>query len=208
MARGAAKVTGPSLNLGLRPQLRDMLSLMAKAMAGDLLWVVTGYHNESTDRKQSTAAAWTYDFYVELQTADGEVHTWFNKAIANGVSIADAGGGTASIPSTTLTIVDGCAKITVSGTAAAWAEGETFTLTVAAATILGVACAEKTGVVTFTDTVNPSYSPSLSPSASPSKSPSKSPSVSPSASPSKSPSVSPSASPSVSPSASPSVSPS
>jgi hypothetical protein len=204
MARGTTAVPAPALNLGLRPQLRDMFELMGKAMSGDLLWVVT----PATARKSDTTSAWTYDFYVELQTAAGETHTWFSDAIATGVSIGDTGGGTATITSTTLTIVDGVAKITVSGDAATWAAGETFTLTVAQATILGYTVTQATGVVTFSSEDYPSYSPSVSPSVSKSISPSVSPSLSPSISPSVSPSLSPSVSPSKSPSKSPSVSPS
>lgn len=199
MARGTTIVPAPAYNLGIRPQLRDVFELMAKALSGDMVWVCT----PAAYSKVATAVTWTTDFYVELQTAAGEVHTWFNKAIASGVSIGDAStAGTATIPSTTLTIVDGAATITVTGDTNAWLAGETVTLTVAAAVIMGTTVAEKTGVLTFSVQ---SLSPSPSPSASPSKSPSLSPSASPSVSPSKSPSASPSLSPSVSPSASPSA---
>ena len=87
----------------------------------------------------------------KLQTASGEVHTWFNDAIATGNSIADdSTAGTATIASTTLTIVDGKATVVVTGDVAAWLDTETDTYTVAEATILGYTIAAKTSVETFT----------------------------------------------------------
>lgn len=127
--------------------LRDAMVLRDKALSGDLVWVLT----PSTAAPVPTAAAWTRDVLVELKTAAGEVHTWFSDAIATGVSIADdSTAGTASITSTTLTIVNGKAVITVSGDEAAWLDTETDTLTVAEATVLGYTVAAKTSVETFT----------------------------------------------------------
>ena len=131
---------------GMAPQERNYEDLVAKAMAGDMVWTVT----PATKSTAATAAAWTRKVLVELKTAAGEVHEWFNKAITTGVSIADtSAAGTASITSTTLTIVDGKAEITVSGNAAAWNAAETDTLTIAAATIMGYTVASKTSVETF-----------------------------------------------------------
>ena len=132
--------------LGIQPSVRDQLILRDKALSGDMLWVLT----PATVTSAPTAAAWTRTVVVELQTAAGEVHTWFNDAIATGNSIADDGGGTASIVSTTLTIVDGKATVVVSGTEATWADTETDTYTVAEATILGYTVGAKTSVETFT----------------------------------------------------------
>lgn len=147
MAAGKVIAPGALRNLALKPAARDYLSLIEKAMAGDLIWVLT----PATLSTPATALAWTRSVLVELQTAAGEVHTWFNKAITSGVSIGDtSGAGTASIVSTTLTIVNGKAVIVVSGDAASWAAAETDTLTVAQATILGYTVAQKTSVETFT----------------------------------------------------------
>ena len=132
---------------GIQPELKPEIVLRDKAMAGDLVFVVT----PATVAPAPTNAAWTRTVVVELKTAAGEVHTWFNKAIANGVSIGDTStAGTASIPSTTLTFVDGRAEVVVSGTEAAWLATETDTLTIAQATILGYTVASKTSVETFT----------------------------------------------------------
>jgi hypothetical protein len=122
-------------------------ALMAKAMSGDLVFVVS----PATVNRAATGAAWQRTVTISLKTAAGAVHTWFNKAIATGVSIGDdSTAGTASIPSTTLTFVNGVATVVVSGDAQAWLAAETDTLTVAAAVILGVTVPGVTSVQTFT----------------------------------------------------------
>lgn len=127
--------------------LGGLLDLLASAMSGDLVFVVT----PATCGKAATSSAWTRTVNIELQNAAGEVQTWFSKAITTGVSIADvSSAGTASIPSTTLTFVEGRATVVVSGNAAAWLQNDTDTLTVAQATILGYTVASKTSVETFT----------------------------------------------------------
>ena len=131
--------------IGIQPAVRDYLDLMNKAMSGDMVWVVTPATLDTT----ATDAAWTRTVHVELQNALGEVHSWFNDAIATGNSIADDGGGTASIVSTTLTIINGKADVVISGTEATWAADETDTYTVTEATILGYTIAAVTSVETF-----------------------------------------------------------
>lgn len=131
----------------IQPAIRDELKLRDKAMAGDLIFVVT----PATLTSAPITGAWTRTVVVELKTASGEVHEWFNKAITTGVSIGDTStAGTATIPSTTLTFVNGRASVVVTGSAHAWLNAETDTLTVAQATILGYTVASKTSVETFT----------------------------------------------------------
>ena len=133
--------------IGVDPQLRKYLDQVQKALAGDIVWVVS----PSTVAPVPTSSAWTRTVYIELQSADGEIHEWFSDAIASGVSIADTStAGTASIASTTLTVVNGRASVVVSGDEADWLNTETDTLTVAEATILGYTVAAKTSVETFT----------------------------------------------------------
>lgn len=132
--------------LGLSPKLRGAIDLRDKAMAGDMVIVVT----PATKSSAAVSAAWTRDVVIEVQTAAGEVHDWLDKSIANGVSIADtSSAGTATIASTTLSLVKGRAVVTVTGSNNAWLAADTDTLTVAAATILGYALASKTSVETF-----------------------------------------------------------
>jgi hypothetical protein len=148
MARGSTNVPPPAMDLGLKPADRNQLALFAKAMAGDMVLVVT----PATDTPAPTSAAWTQDFYIELQTAAGEVHTWFNKTVTSGVSVGDTStAGTASIsPAANNVFVDGVSKVTMSGDAQAWLNTETATLTVAQLVLLGYTLAQKTGVLTFT----------------------------------------------------------
>ena len=132
--------------LGFSPELRAETRIKDKAMAGDMVFVVT----PATVTTSATSAAWTRTVRVELKTAAGELHEWFDKAIATGVSIADTStAGTATIASTTLTFVNGQATVVVSGDAAAWLATETDTLTIAAATVMGYTVASKTSVETF-----------------------------------------------------------
>ena len=126
--------------------LGGVVKTLASAFSGDLVFVVS----PATATPAPRSTAWTRTVYISLQNAAGEVHTWFNKAIATGVSIGDTStAGAASIPSTTLTFVEGRASVVVSGDAQAWLNAETDTLTIAQATILGYTVAAKTSVETF-----------------------------------------------------------
>jgi len=132
---------------GVKPQLREYLSVMEKALAGDIVMVI----DPETVAPVPTSAAWTRNVLVSIQTASGEVHDWLNKAYATTASIGDTStAGTASIAATTLTIVDGEAVIVVSGDAEDWLNTETDTLTIANITVLGVTVTGGTSVETFT----------------------------------------------------------
>jgi len=147
VARGKTDVPPAALDQGLK-NAQDQLTLFGRAMAGDMVMVVT----PATGVPKPTGLAWTQDFYVELRDSDGEIHTWFNKTVANQLSVGDTSlAGVASIsPAANAVWVDGTCKVTMSGTAAAWLNGDTATLTVAAMTIAGQTLAQKTGVLTFT----------------------------------------------------------
>ena len=132
---------------GIKPQQRDYDALVGKAMSGDLVFVVT----PATATPAPTAAAWEQDIAVELQSAAGETHEWFNKTITTSIAASDASSaGTASMESTTLAFVNGRATATLKGNAAAWLATETATATVAQQTVLGYTVAAKTCVLTFT----------------------------------------------------------
>ena len=132
--------------LGIQPALRNELSVRDKAFSGDIVWVVT----PSTVVVVPTEVDWTRTVVVELQTAAGEVHTWFSDEIASGNSIANTGDGTASIVSEILTIVNGRAEVVVSGIDG-WDNTDTDTYTVTEATILGYTVSAVTSKETFED---------------------------------------------------------
>jgi len=133
--------------MGIAPQQREYDEQVAKGMSADMLFVVT----PATTTRVATAATWSQPIIVELQSASGRVHTWFNKTIATAIAASDASAaGTASMASTTLTFVDGKATATLIGSAAAWLDTETATATVAQHSILGTTVAAKTCVVTIT----------------------------------------------------------
>lgn len=133
--------------LGVQPELREYLGAVEKAMSGDIVMVI----EPETVAPAPTSAAWTRNVKISIQTATGEVHTWLNAAYTTTLSIADTStAGTASIVSTTLTIVNGEAIVVVSGDAADWLDTETDTLTVGNITVLGVTVTGGTSVETFT----------------------------------------------------------
>lgn len=125
----------------------EELTLLEKAMSGDLVMVI----DPETVTPAPTAAAWTRTVLVSIQTAAGEVHQWLNQAYTTTASIADTStAGTASIASTTLTLVNGQAAIVVSGDAADWLDTETDTLTIGNITVMGYTVTGGTSVETFT----------------------------------------------------------
>ncbi len=129
-----------------------------KAQSGDIVLKVT----PATTTPAPTAAAWTQAVVITLETADGEVHEWYNGTVT--IAIGDTStAGTASIsPTAGATYMNnGSLTVTISGNAAAWLNSETATLTVSATdqdpaggttdlSICGWAVASKTCVITFT----------------------------------------------------------
>jgi hypothetical protein len=132
---------------GVAPDLRQDVNTMAAALAGDITMSIT----PTTVTPSPTSAAWTRNVVISLQTAGGDVHTWLDKAYTTTLSIGDtSSAGTASIVSTTLTLVNGEATVVVSGDAADWLNTETDTLTVGNITVAGITVTGGTSVETFT----------------------------------------------------------
>jgi hypothetical protein len=110
----------PARNLSGVLTANEQANLTAKAMSGDIVLSIL----PATTTRAATAAAWTRKVTVKALTAAGELHSWLNAAYATKAAIADtSSAGTATIASTTLTLVNGAAEITVSGDAAAWLAG-------------------------------------------------------------------------------------
>ena len=122
--------------------------MLQEALKGDILFVVSPVAVTPVPIN----AAWTRDVFISVENAAGEVHEWFSEEIASGLSIADvSSAGTASIVSTTLSIVNGQAKVVVSGSDNDWVNADTDTLTVEEYTgFASETLAEKTSVETFT----------------------------------------------------------
>jgi hypothetical protein len=124
--------------LGIQPELRAYLTHMENVASGGLKWVLT----PSTVSTTPLATAWTRSVLVQLQDDEDVVCDWYTADIATGNSIADtSSAGTASIVSTTLSIVEGEATVVVSGDAQAWLGGtsqvETITCTAGESTGAG-----------------------------------------------------------------------
>ena len=130
---------------GLSPN--QQIDQMARAMSGNLAITIS----PETVAPVPTAAAWTRDVVISVVDSAGDVQEWINGAYTSILSIADTStAGTASIASTTLTLVNGKATVTVSGDAEAWLNTETDTLTVANVSIMGYTVTGGTSVETFT----------------------------------------------------------
>jgi hypothetical protein len=118
-----------------------------EAMSGDLVFTASpatlGTVNTVAD------AGTTRTVQVALKNAAGNVHEWFNKAITTGVAVSDTTTPEPTILSTTLTFVNGLASVVITYPTGAYDAGETVTLTVAAATILGETVASVTSVDTL-----------------------------------------------------------
>lgn len=117
---------------------------MISGMNGDII-----NSRPATGSLAATAAIWTKSFDVTLTDTEGNVHTWVNQTQSSKVTIADTSvAGVASLASAHLVFVDGKAKVTISGTAAAWLAAETVTVTIASMTINGVTVTGGTHIIT------------------------------------------------------------
>jgi hypothetical protein len=123
------------------------LGVVWAAMAGDMTMVIA----PETAAPAPTSAAWTRDVRISIKDSAGNVHKWLTADYTTTLSIADTStAGTASIASTTLSLFEGEAVVTVSGDAADWLDTETDTLTVGNLTIMGYTVTGGTSVETFT----------------------------------------------------------
>lgn len=131
---------------GVSPVVKGEFALRDLAMAGDMVIVI----DPETVTPVPTTEAWTRNVNIQVQTAAGAKHTWLDMTVASILSVGDTGGGTATIVTTTIALVEGEITVVVSGDAATWANGETDTLTVANMTIMGYTVTGGTSVETFT----------------------------------------------------------
>jgi len=123
---------------------------LLKGLAGDYVIVC----DPATTTPEPTSEAWTQEVVVTLETADGEVHTWYNgpiKLAIDDTSIA----GTASIDPAAgeHNMTNGKLTVTVSGDAKDWLNGDTVTLTVSDPDTSGFGgwtASDATFVATFT----------------------------------------------------------
>ena len=118
-----------------------------EAMSGDLVFNAS----PATLGTVNTAAdgGTTRTVRVSLQNAAGNVHEWFNKTITTCVTLTDATTPTPTILSRDVTFVNGLASVVITYPAGAYDVGETVTLTVESATILGETVAAVTSVDTL-----------------------------------------------------------
>lgn len=139
---------------GFQLELRKEIALRDKAMSGDMVLVV------SPATLGSSAAAvnavidgddekFTRDVRIELQAANGDVHTWFDGTFAIAATKSSGSGAIAIAGGlSNATLKNGVAVVTLEYTGE-WAEADTTTLTVTGGTKLGYTISNKTSVDTL-----------------------------------------------------------
>lgn len=124
----------------------ENIDLLGSAINGDLTIVIT----PATVNRDATSESWSRTVNIKVVDSDGNNHLWLTQDFATTLSIADTStAGTASITSTTLSLVEGEADVVVSGDAQDWLATETDTLTVGNLTINGNTVTGGTSVQTF-----------------------------------------------------------
>ena len=124
---------------------------MMEAMSGDMVFVC-----DPATVDTELANVGTRTVTIELQNAAGDVHTWFNKTVANGLTIAEStnGDGVVSFASGSADTTEDA--VFVNGVATdivydklTWAADDTGTLTMAETVILGYTIAAATSIETI-----------------------------------------------------------
>jgi len=134
-------------NIGIAPQIRDMVKQRDKALSGDIVFSLTL-------EGDAPAAGTGFDaipIRIAVEDAAGNVHDWFNKTITTtALAVTTVGDGAATqAPATTCVIENGVGEVVVTGTAT-WAEDDTFVVAIPDTTILGYTVAGNDITVTCT----------------------------------------------------------
>jgi hypothetical protein len=130
------------------------LNLLVKAMGGDMVFKCTP-ETAAPSAAAAAAADVEYTVTVTLETADGEVHSWYNGPVKVAISDDDStGNATISPAAGERNMTDGSLDVVVTLPKAAWTAGSAVTLTVsdpetAGTGICGWAVADETFVATL-----------------------------------------------------------
>jgi hypothetical protein len=146
-------MSGITTREGLQLELRREIALRDKALSGDLVLSVSpatlGSSAAAVNAAIGGAAAkFTRTVVIELQAANGDVHTWFDGTFA--IAATKSSSGTVAIAGgiSVATLVNGRAVVTLEYTGT-WASADTQTLTVTGGTKLGYTVSNKTSVDTL-----------------------------------------------------------
>lgn len=139
---------------GIQLELRNEVALRDKALSGDMVLVLSPATLGSSAAAVNAAigganAKFTRDVVIELQAANGDVHTWFDGTFAIAATKTSVAGVIAIAGALTVaTFVNGRTTITLEYTGT-WAAADTATLTVTGSTKLGYTITNKTSVDTL-----------------------------------------------------------
>lgn len=150
-----SKIDGYNDNSYVQPDFWRYMAQKEKGMGGDIVAAATPATPGSSAAAVAAAiggaaAKFTRTVTIKLQDAAGNVHDWFNGQLGITIAEVTAGDGVAAIAAgaTKATFVEGVATVVVEYTGT-WALGDTSTLTLTQATVLGYTVAAKTSVDTL-----------------------------------------------------------
>jgi hypothetical protein len=146
IAYNAARLVTDAEEAAVNATLETRRGLIEDAMNGDMAIEIT-----PADMDIGVATSgFTINTWVSLLNSSNSPHLWCNQSFATTASIAtDSAAGGVTIPSTTLTFVNGVAPIVITADAADWLAEETITLTIADISILGFTVTGGTFVATL-----------------------------------------------------------
>lgn len=130
------------------------LDLLVKAMGGDMVFKCTP-KTAAPSATDAALAAIEYTVTVTLETAEGEVHSWYNGPVLLAIATTDDNGVATIDPAAgERNMTDGSLDVVVTLPKAAWTAGSVVTLTVsdpvtAGTGICGWTVADKTFVATL-----------------------------------------------------------
>ena len=121
----------------------NRIKIQADALSGDYSLSIV----PDTKDLAATGAAWEQEITITLSNAIGVIHSWKSGQLS--VSIAhNSSAGIATIVSTTPDVVNGVARVLITG-ANAWVAGDDITLTVDDLTLQGKTVTGGTAVITI-----------------------------------------------------------
>jgi len=143
---------GRTTPVGKTHGLIDYLLVQQKGLSGDMALAVSpatlGSKASTVNAAIGSNGKFVRQVTIQLQTATGELHDWFNGTFA--VAVAKTGSGTVALAGgiTSATFVNGVATVSLEYTGT-WAAADTTTLTVTGGTKLGYTINNKTSVDTL-----------------------------------------------------------
>jgi len=133
--------------------VNDNFGLLAKALAGDVV-IKLSQSTAAPTAAECAAAAQVYDIGIRLETAAGELHSWYNGKVLLAITDDDSTGAASIDPAAgEISLVNGEGSVEVTMDKAVWTAGKKATLTVSKPTSAKAPVMETVANATFIATV-------------------------------------------------------